>query len=255
MSYSPNATQLSTFILFKEMKLDYNVDGGRLLNQLFIRYFEMMLSKWSLRAYQLIILHQKLYFSYATSSQYHKSEKEIKAEYDILVKAKRNPKFFAPLYEKYYDPIFIFINKRVDNEEATADLTAMVFYKCLQKIEKFECRGLPFSAWLFKIAINEINLFFRAQKSLARSVSLQDKHIDILFEEMECFPGPARNEIVTKLLSSLSSDDVQFLELRFFESRSFKEMGYLLGLTEVNAKIKTYRILKKLKEQASDLNL
>jgi len=232
-------------------ELDYGIFSQ--LNQYF-KQFEYNLKK-GIGRFFLQVQNFQAAVTYAVSSQYHKSEEEINEEYQILTKAKRDPQFFAPLYERYYDPIFIFINKRVDDEDATADLTAMVFYKCLQKLDKFEFRGVPFSAWLFKIAVNEVNLFFRGQKKFARSVSLQDNHIDLLFEEMDYFPGPEKHEIVKKLLSNLSPSDIQFLELRFFENRSFKEMGYLLGFTEVNAKIKTYRILKKLKEHAVNLNL
>ena len=52
----------------------------------------------------------------------------------------------------------------------------------------------------------------------------------------------------------LDEFEIQFIELRFFENHSFKEMGYLLGMTEVNAKIKTYRILKKLKKLSENIN-
>lgn len=187
------------------------------------------------------------------TSSFHKSEDEMRAEYDIVQKAKQNPQFFAPIYEKYYDSIFIYISRRIDDEELTADLTAQVFYKCLKGLEKYDFQGVPFSAWLFRIAINEINQFFKQQKSRERSVSLKEKHINILFEELQHHDVKDKHDIVTKLLENLDSTDIQFVELRFFEGRSFKEIGFLLGLTEVNAKVKTYRILAKLKEYAEKL--
>lgn len=177
----------------------------------------------------------------------------MRREYDIVQKAKENPQFFAPIYEKYYEAIFIYIHRRIDDEELTADMTAQVFYKCLKSLEKYDFQGVPFSAWLFRIAINEINQFFKQQKSRERSVSLKDKHINILFEELQHHDVKDKHDIVTKLLEQLDATEVQFVELRFFEGRSFKEMGFLLGLTEVNAKVKTYRILAKLKEHAEKL--
>jgi len=177
----------------------------------------------------------------------------MRAEYEIVEKAKQNPQFFAPIYEKYYDSIFIYISRRIDDEELTADMTAQVFYKCLKSLEKYDFQGVPFSAWLFRIAINEINQFFKQQKSRERSVSLKEKHINILFEELQHHDVKDKHDIVSKLLEQLDIDDVQFIELRFFEGRSFKEIGFLLGLTEVNAKVKTYRILAKLKEYAEKL--
>ena len=151
-------------------------------------------------------------------------------------------------------PIFIFINRRLDDEEESADVASIVFFKCLENLHKFKFQGVPFSAWLFRIAVSEVNQFFRRKKKHDRAVSIQDHHISKLFEELEHRPDRDPHWFITRLLENLSADDLQFLELRFFEGHSFKEMGYLLGLTEVNAKIKTYRILKKLKIVAEELS-
>lgn len=176
----------------------------------------------------------------------------MEAEYAIIAKSQQNPRYFGPIYERYYEPIFIFVNKRIDHEENSAEITSIVFYKCLENLKKFQFRGVPFSAWLFRIALNEIRQFFRKEKRHPRAVSITDRHIDLLFDEIEESPED-KHQVVTQLLSELSPDDLQFLELRFFEQHSFREMGYLLDLTEVNAKIKTYRILKKLKVRAREL--
>ncbi|MEO1052605.1 MAG: sigma-70 family RNA polymerase sigma factor [Bacteroidota bacterium] len=187
-------------------------------------------------------------------SQYHRSEDEIKEEYQIILKCQKDPKHFAPIYERYYESIYVFINKRVDEEEVTADLAARVFYNCLKNIGKYRYQGVPFSAWLFKIAINEVNLYFRGKNKTERTVSLDEGHIDILIEEIDYTePEIDRHILISVLLEQLSDQEVQFLELRFFENCSFKEMGYLLGLSEVNAKVKTYRILKKLRTIAAQI--
>ena len=98
------------------------------------------------------------------SSSYHKTKKEILTEINQVQKAQKNPHHFGPLYNKYYDSIFMYVFKRLDNEHATAEITANVFFKCLQNIGMFKFQGVPFSAWLYKIAINEINHFFRKTK-------------------------------------------------------------------------------------------
>ncbi len=59
--------------------------------------------------------------------------------------------------------------------------------------------------------------------------------------------------LISVLLEQLDPLEVQFLELRFFEGNSFKEIGYLLGITEVNAKVKTYRILDKLRKLSKEI--
>lgn len=200
-----------------------------------------------------LILGKLSAWLWSVSEKYHKTQDEIEAEYELIRNAQKDIKHFAPIYEKYYDSIFIFVNRRIDDEETTAEITAEIFYKVLQNLTKFKFKGVPFSAWLFRIAVNEVNQFFRKQKDRQRAVSLKDNHIDLLFEEME-FENEEldKHVFIKQLLETLKPEEVQFLELRFFENRSFKEMGYLLNTSEVNAKIKTYRIIKRLRKRITE---
>ncbi len=158
---------------------------------------------------------------------------------------------FAPIYNRYYDEIFIYISKRIGDYDAVADVTSKTFTNCLSKIDKFKDMGVPFSAWLYKIAINEVRQFFRAQKRYPRTICITDRDFqDISEEALEPSKYDKAQEIVPKLLATLSEAELQCIELRFFEKKSFKEIGYLMSLTEVNAKVRTYRILKKLKEKS-----
>lgn len=188
-------------------------------------------------------------------SEYHKTKEDITEELSLITKAQKDPQQFAPLYKKYHDEIFIFIHKRVDQLDITADITSKCFLNCLKNIDKFKYQGVPFSSWLYRIAINEVNQFFRKQSQMTRNVSLNDSHVDTLINEIDysetLIDG---NVLISVLLEQLNEYEIQFIELRFFENRSFKEIGYMLGLTEVNAKIKTYRILKKLKKLSTNIN-
>lgn len=196
---------------------------------------------------------QNIFYS-VEANPYHRTEKEVLAEFEIIKKCQKNPEYFAPIYTKYHDQIFLFIHKRVDHLELTADITSRVFLKCLKNIGKYKYQGVPFSAWLYKIAINEVNNFYRQQKKVVRAVNIDDQDIGQLISEIDYQePQIDPNVLVPVLLEQLNENEIQFLELRFFENRSFKDIGYLLGLTEVNAKIKTYRILKKLKKIASEV--
>ena len=192
----------------------------------------------------------------ASTSQYHQTKEEIDREQKILAMSKKDPRYFAPIYDKYYDQIFVFIYKRLDDEEHTADVTSIVFLKCLKNLDRYKFQGVPFSAWLYRIAVNEVNQFFRMQKKTQRTVNLRTEHVNVLFEEMEMISDDEEPEaVVSRLLEGMKPEDVQFLEMRFFEGRSFKEIGYFLNITEVNAKVKTYRILKKLRLKAQELKL
>ncbi|TRX62179.1 sigma-70 family RNA polymerase sigma factor [Fulvivirga sp. M361] len=194
------------------------------------------------------------YLFSVASVTYHKKEKEILEEYEIVKKAQQHPEYFAPLYRKYHDTLFLFINKRVDHLDLTADLTSKVFLKSLKNIKRYKYQGVPFSAWLYRIAINEMNMFFREQTKMARTVSITDDHINVLISEIE-YEKPELDPyvLIPVLIEQLNENEIQLIELRFFEDRSFKEIGYLTGLSEVNAKIKTYRVIKKLKSISKEI--
>ncbi len=161
--------------------------------------------------------------------------------------AKADPARFNVLYDNYYKSIFVFVYRRTGNEELSADITSQVFLKALINIKKYEFKGVPFSAWLFRIAFNEVNMYFR-KNNANRVVSLdQSCIIQIAAEVLEDDNTQAQQRMMTAL-KQLDSDDIQLIELRFFEKRSFAEVGEITGITENNAKVKVYRILDKLKK-------
>lgn len=176
------------------------------------------------------------------------TDEQLLIEEQIIRKSTENPGEFKPLYEKYYKRIFLFVLHRIGSKEQTADLTSQVFLKALLKISQFRSRGLPFSSWLFRIAVNECNDFFRKTKR-ERCVVLDETHAETLFEEM--FGDELLNDLKSKLpliLARLTEDDLQFIELRFLEGRPFKEVAEILGVSETYAKVKTYRVLEKMKK-------
>ena len=179
---------------------------------------------------------------------FHKTKQEINEEYNILRKAHKNPDHFAPIYNKYFEEIFAFVFKRVVDEDVTADLTSIIFYKALHNIKKFKFKGLPFSAWLYRIAINTVNEHFRKQKKETRYISAEVEQIGSFFEDLDLDPKVSAEERIVELLAELNPKDLQIIELRFFENYSYREIGEIMGMSETNSKTKTFRILKKLKE-------
>ncbi|SFE41431.1 RNA polymerase sigma-70 factor, ECF subfamily [Thermoflexibacter ruber] len=178
----------------------------------------------------------------------HQSEKEIQEEHDIIKKAIEHPEVFGFLYEKYYKQIFLFILRRIDDKATTADLASQVFLKAMLNLPKYKFQGLPFSAWLYRIATNQVNEFYRGSH-FQRVVSVEDEQISNVFKEA-AVPDKDKAELISKLLEELDEDEVQLLELRFFEDRPFKEVAFILDITENNAKVRTYRIIEKLKKIA-----
>ena len=189
------------------------------------------------------------------SARYHKTQDQINSEQNQISAAQKDIRKFTPIYEKYYEPIFLFINKRVLDEDLTGELTSRVFYRCIKNLYKYEFTELPFSSWLYKIAHNEVLYYFRTRKNDTRYVSLNDAHIDLLSEEISILKNAEeKGRLVSYLLEQLTEEEVQFLELRFFEERSFSEIGFILNITANNAKIKTYRVIGKLKNISKNID-
>jgi len=163
-------------------------------------------------------------------------------------KSQADPEAFKPLYEKYFKKIFLFILHRAGDKAITADLTSQVFLKALTNIHTFQLRGVPFSAWLYRIALNECNDFFRKQKRY-RIVTIDDTAIEELYEEITADTTAQHlGKKLPDILHQLSTTELQIIELRYFEQRPFKEVADIMGISENHAKTKTYRILDKMKK-------
>jgi RNA polymerase sigma-70 factor (ECF subfamily) len=176
------------------------------------------------------------------------SEYQLFQEEEVIRRAKQDSNAFRELYEKYYKQIFLFILHRVGSKEVTADITSQTFLKAMQALSSFQFRGLPFSSWLFRIAVNECNNFFRKNKR-ERMVVLEDYHVKNLYDEM--FGDSAREELERKLpliLERLEESELHLIELRFLEGRPFREVAEILSISETYAKVRTYRILEKMRK-------
>lgn len=178
---------------------------------------------------------------------HHKTDTELQLELQQINAAKADPARFNVLYEKYYKPIFVFVYRRTGDEELTADITSHVFLKALMNIKKFEFKGVPFSAWLFRIAFNEINMYFR-KNNASRVVSIELGGIANMITEAQEEDTTEAQKRMMVALRQMEEIDIHLIELRFFEKHSFAEIGAIIGITENNAKVKVYRILDKLKK-------
>lgn len=182
----------------------------------------------------------------------HQSDEQIQQEALILEQAKSNPELFGYFYEKYYKQVFLFINRRVGDSQITADLCSQVFLKAMIRLEKYTHKGLPFSAWLYRIAANQVNEFYRHTQR-RRVVSMETEDIRRVFAEAGEEKHWEQNQIIQLLFNELDEAEVILLELRFFEDRPFKEIAFILEQTENNVKVRTHRILEKLRKIAKNI--
>jgi RNA polymerase sigma-70 factor (ECF subfamily) len=179
---------------------------------------------------------------------FKKKNKAQLSDSELVILAKENRNYFGVLYERYFDLIFRFIFKRVGgDEESSGDLTQQTFLKAMSSIEKYEDRGFPFSSWLYRIAQNEVNLFFRSSKNEI-SIEIEDRQIHHLLEEanLGSYMSESDQEKLIHQLNTLPDDSKDLIELRFFQELSFKEIADIYSITEANAKMRIYRVLEKM---------
>lgn len=164
-----------------------------------------------------------------------------------IMAAQKDAQHFSVLYDRYYELIFRMVYKRIGNKDTTADITSQVFLKALINLKKYKITGAPFSAWLVRIGLNEVNMYFRKSKKVIE-VEISEREISALMDEADIGFKEEDYEMVIEAMNELPEEQNQLIELRFFEKYSFKEMGTVLNLTEANAKMKLYRTLEKVKK-------
>lgn len=178
---------------------------------------------------------------------YHQTNQRMEEELSWIRRAQKDPESFGPLYKKYHEQIFRYIYQRMDDEETAFDITSQVFMKAMNNIHKYEYRGVPFSSWLYRIAKSELYQSFRDKKA-ERTVNIDSYHIYEIIDDCEEDDGEFLKKKLFESLSKMKEKDMQLIEMRFFEKRSFKEIGEILDITENNAKVKAFRAIEKLKQ-------
>mgnify|MGYP000854146479 FL=1 len=169
-------------------------------------------------------------------------------ESELVARAKQDPAAFGALYETYVDRIYAYIYHRVGNVQDAEDLTARTFYRALDRLETYEDRGLPFAAWLFRIAHNVTANWHRDGSrrhflSLDRlwSHSHDDDSPESQVEQEETHAA------LWAAIRRLPEDRRNLLLLKFGSQMSNVEIGALLQKSESAIKSLYFRTLAALR--------
>ena len=140
----------------------------------------------------------------------------MEAERLAIEAAQSDPGRFADLYEDNFDRVYAYIARRVRSREEAEDLTSEVFHKALSTIAQFEWRGVPFAAWLYRIAANSI--IDRAQTRRKRTGSaglhLMSQSVSLLSRMSSTFERG-----FTDLVARLPTDQRRVIVARFAEGK------------------------------------
>lgn len=187
----------------------------------------------------------------SAASPYHQTEARIAEEWQMIQAAQADPRRFAPLYERYYREVYLFVFKRIGDKNDTADVVAQTFVKVLQNLPKYQFRGMPFSSWLYRIALNEVNQFFRVDQKRSLCVSIDQEGAREIADEIEEAADPDALRKMYAAMQKLNQEEIQMIQMRYFDKIPFREVAEILSITEVNAKVRMHRVLQKLKKHMS----
>lgn len=183
-------------------------------------------------------------------------EIEFNEEEMLLLASQGDREAFGRLYERYVDRIFNYVYYRTGNLHDAEDLTARVFQRAMNHIHNYTDRGVPFSAWLYRIAHNLVANWHR-DRSRKQEIPLED--LPILPSRGD---HPERNlvrsqeqEALLKLIRSLPADRQNLLILKFVENLSNAEIGAIMGRSEGAIKSLYHRTLLALRDQLIDQHI
>jgi RNA polymerase sigma-70 factor (ECF subfamily) len=184
--------------------------------------------------------------SMTIESRYHATRSDIAAEEQEIEAAKQNPRAFGSLYNRYYARILQFVYGRTTSKDDARDITQQVFISALETIGRYKPSGVPYSAFLFRVALNELNRFYRKSK-VRQAVNIDDEQVSDVLTEMGAENTAETDAKLMQALQQLEPDEMSLMQMRFFDKIPFKDLCTILEISETAAKARVYRLLERLK--------
>ncbi len=180
---------------------------------------------------------------------------ELEHEKALVEKAKIDPDVFGELYDQNYNRIFNYLLRRTASVTDAQDLTSEVFMKAFKNISKFKWSGIPFSAWLYRIASHEIiNNYRRAKHERLHDVDSsngsESTNLGSRLKIIQIEDGTKKYEdymVLHESMSRLPNKYKEVISLRFFAEKEINEIAQILDKPESTIKTLLYRGLDKLR--------
>ena len=153
-------------------------------------------------------------------------------EESLVRRAQKNdPEAFAQLYEENFNKIYRYLALRVGNEMEAEDMTQQVFLKALQSISSFRWKGVPFSAWLFRIAHNQAVDHLR-KKGKRVSVPLDDSLASADAGPHATTERKIDVERLREATKRLTEAQREVISLRFTSELSIAQVAKIMGKSQ-----------------------
>ena len=180
-------------------------------------------------------------------------DRDCSAERALIEAAQRDRGRFSELYEANFERVYAYVIRRVRDRDEAQDITSDVFHLALKSLPRFEWRGVPFAAWLYRIAYNEI-----ADRS--KTVAKRRAHEHVFQENDAPVVDPSniddaeRRGRLFKLVERLPRDQSRVIVMRFAEDKSIREIATALGRSEGSVKQLQFRAMQNLRVRLGDTN-
>jgi RNA polymerase sigma-70 factor (ECF subfamily) len=174
-------------------------------------------------------------------------------ESTLIAAARQEPAAFGVLHDRYVARVYRYLRARTDNEDDAADLTQQVFLQALAALPKYRERGLPFAAWLFRIAHNVATDAKRRKPPLVGWAEIPERQHPRTEDDVEALV--IQREAVDRLrvlLARLDATQREVVTLRFMAELSAREIAAVLGKSEATIYRQLTSALQTLKEQYDD---
>ena len=153
-------------------------------------------------------------------------------EVSLVQRAKQNDEVaFAQLYEEYFDKIYRYVTIRIGDKMEAEDITQQVFLNAIKAISSFKWKGVPFSAWLFRIAHNQVVDYLR-KKTKRTSVPLEESLVASGDDPHEVFERKLNIERLTSATKRLTPAQQEVISLRFAGEMSIAEVARVMARSE-----------------------
>jgi len=167
----------------------------------------------------------------------------------LVEAAQKDPRCFAGLYEAHFEHVYAYVARRVRGRADSEDVTAEVFQQALANLAKFEWRGVPFRAWLYRIAANAVaDRWQRRSREQGSPVADNpaDRQVHIDPEAVE------RRARLYGLVTTLPPEQRRVIEMRFAEEKSIREIAQQMKRTSGAVKQLQFRAIQNLREQLNE---
>lgn len=158
---------------------------------------------------------------------------------------------FSSLFRRYYDEIFRYCARRLPGRDNAEDAASQVFLKMVSNFDNFRGDEAAFRCWLFRIACNEINTFYRQmgrQNKLFEQLQQETGTLNTADSSFSNEENQLKLRFLRAAISTLKPNYQDILTLRFFQGLTSEQIADILGLNPATVRSRLSRSLKHLKK-------